>query len=287
MDFASNTKTYFSVFYILGLSPYRPLGKLRDNCYLSNIFTFLHGLFVTSLALSCIVLLCIGATSVVLLNTMESLVINIGSVCEILRGLFVVLQCLTQKRLIFDVISMIRKLETYFIIHLKHRLPYDSFRKQYFLKVLIVLLGFAPYVSVYIVRCIVYNYLTPIGIQLRILQLLVIQIILYVVFYIDLLSFHLSELNAVIERDMAEVKTAIKRSGSSILTRNKVKCYKNVHFRLWKMSQNINTFFGWILIMVLLHCFVDLVYSAFWLFQEFKTQSPFIKILRMYFAYFR
>lgn len=253
---------------------------LRENSYRFKKLILLHGFVIISLASSCIIIIYSNFATAIW-NTLEPLVIFIGSICDILRGVFIVLQCLTQTHLIIEMISMFRKLEIYFSIQLRHRLSYDSFQKKYFYKSLIIMTCYMQYLVVYIIRNLFRQYLTPIGIQLRCLQALLLLTILYVIFYIDLLSFNLNELNVVIERDMTQINMDMNRdSATSILIRNRIKCYKSVHFRLWKIAQAFNSFFGWIMIAMLLHIFSDSVYAAFWLFKELQVQTSYTQIIR-------
>lgn len=121
----------------------------------------------------------------------------------------------------------------------------------------------------YIYRSARRGWFTWLAMHLKIMQFTILLSFLQIIFYIDALRFHYHEFNLIVHRDFEQLNTKGRREHERLIL-NKIKCYKIVHFRLWEASQRINKFFGWVIIGLVLYAFVDTVYSAFWLFEEFR-----------------
>lgn len=287
MDFTRNSKIFLSFFYYIGISPYQPQSKkmICKALKLSNVFFILQSAVTISLAISCIAILDSGGYSSMVMNSLKVLILYINSACEIVRTMFILTQCLTNKHLIFEFIYTVYRLDTYFLTKMKYRIPYQLFRRQYLSKILMIFGGLSQYLSTFIIRCFLYYCLTPTGVQLRFFHCMRVVTILHIIFYIDLVCFHLSHLNAIVLRDIDQFKNinVKEKLTIGILKRNKIKCYKHVHFRLWQITQRLNVTFGWIMIAILLQIFVDFIYSAFWLFEEFHLKSSYLRVFRMFY----
>lgn len=284
MDFTRNAKLFLNIFYYIGLSPYQPMVNKIICENQSNIFIILQTGIIILLAISCIVILDSGNYTSMVMNSLKILMLYINSACEIVRAIFILIQCTANKHLFFEFMYTIHRLDAYFLTKMRYRIPYQSFRKQYFWKILINFIGLSQYSSLFILRCFLFYCLTPTGLQIRFFHCMRVLTILHIIFYIDLVCFHLSHLNMIVLRDIDHFKhiNIKEKVTTGIWKRNKIKCYKHVHFHLWKMTQRLNVSFGWIIIAILLQIFVDCIYSAFWLFEEFKMKSSYFRVFRMY-----
>ena len=184
-----------------------------------------------------------------------------------------------------EICCTFRMLQNYYALHLNHQILYTKFTNQFFRKIIIIISGFMPYFIIFLYESLIYP-LLPIGIQIKALQIMTSATYLHIIFYVDVLSFYLSELSIVIERDMYEVqeKNSIwiisPKSHSNIYIQENLKCYKTVHFQLWEVAQHINSFFGWSMVAILLHGFVDFVYTSYWLIQQLQPPWTIQKIIR-------
>lgn len=283
MGFMTSTRVYWDLFYFAGMSAYRPIiveGK-HHTLHSSIIFVLLQMVLSITLGMSCIIILLLGKHPT-LSSTVEMVIIYMCTLCEMARSVFLLCQYFMYKPLISDILATFQKLELYFLVHMKHRLQYDQFRRQFSTKICIVIVSFVLYIIIYVFRCLLKNYFSPIGTQLRILHLMTILSTLHITFYVDALSFHLDGLNTVVKRDIGQWKNFIRHNSAvyNLLTRNKIKCYKNVHFRLWESAEKLNTSFGWIMVTIILQDFVDFVYSSVSIIIEAREKSALMIILR-------
>lgn len=283
MDFSRSTRRHLSFFHFLGVSIYQPALNERK----SKKFNF-HMLVQVTMSLvlsfSCILILCLGNYKPLAMKELELLLIYLTSFCEIAQMLFLLIQYFHHKQLTNDIIRTFLNLESYFAIHMKHRIAYQRFSQYYSYKMILISCAFLQFVLLYAVRWLYFGIFSLIGIYLRILRCITSLTILHIILYVDLLNYHLNELNVVVRRDTFNRRRPNSnqnhKSANSILMRNKIKCYKYVHFRLWTICQKFNTCFGWILMTIILQDSFDFIYSSFWIWMEFHRNSPFLKKCR-------
>lgn len=108
-----------------------------------------------------------------------------------------------------------------------------------------------------------------------------------VLFFIDLVKDHLAHLNKIV----AEVHSdwggndenvfVVKKKAQSVnMIRKQLSKYKTVHFRLWKITEKLNEFFGWTLIAIILQSFIELVFSAIWELRVLNRLRDIIRLTR-------
>lgn len=276
MDFKSSTKFYLTLFFMLGISSYQP------NQRYSPPLMFICKMFKFALAAICEIA---GIFSLCLLNRAgavrqhsqtEIILINMYLVCDLLRALFILLQCLIFKKSLNEITDLLHSLEIYFATQLDHRILYRKFTRRFTFK-LILILGFCSlYLFSFYMRWMVGDRLSQASTILKMLQVMTAFCYLHIVFYIDILSFYFKQLNLVVHRDMLFVSNGIVvESLNQSVVKQRLQCYKVVHFRLWMVSQRVNRYFGYGLIAILMHAFTDLVYSALWIFQNLHTELNF------------
>lgn len=287
MDFMNSVRPYLNVFYILGLSPYltdKVITNKEKSCS-TVFFVIIQAAVGLTLCLSCIEEANFGGYS--MWSRTDIVIINFVAICEIVRIIFILIQCLFYKDLLSEICFTFRMLQNYYTLHLYHQMPYDKFTREYFRKFVIIICGFMPYFMIFLYESLTYG-LVPIGIQIKALQIMTSATYLHIIFYVDILNFYLSELNIVIRRDtiVEQEKNGItiisRKTLNNTLIQEKLRCYKTVHFHLWEVTQRINAFFGWSMVAILLHGFVDFVYTSYWLIQQLQPPWTIGKIIRKF-----
>lgn len=81
---------------------------------------------------------------------------------------------------------------------------------------------------------------------------------LNLVFFIDILRFHLNQLNLLIQ-------TSTNCREDDKINLNKLKHFKTIFYGLWDISLKINHIFGWIIVALLFQAFFDNVYLLYWI----------------------
>lgn len=204
--------------------------------------------------------------------------------CDILKAFCVAMQCIVYERQMREIASTFNKLDSFFVIHLNHRIRCQKLGKKILVYafVIVIMANYVPYIVVFAVRAIIDKVYISYRIAAQFVHIMQSVTTMHVIFYVEALTFYLSQLNCVIKRDMGTNTTSrhTNKYKSRILVRNKIKCYKSVHFRLWEVSEQINVYFGWTMAVIFAHAFVKLVYTAHWMF-EANQYSIFASILNM------
>lgn len=282
MSLISHIHSHLNLFYVIGLSPYNP------NTHGSSSSFHLAAM---SKYLQFLVCECCGIWSLYTLNVYEAInvltltetiIVNLYLVCDIIRAAFILMQCLIYRHAMNEMMAIFINLELFFAHHLGHRICYRAFGQRYRRRVWAVLCICSLYIASYSIRAFLNNDISYAASLFKVQQFMTAFCYLHAIFYIDLLSYHLMQLNTVIENDMV---TLDKMDGAMNQTRRRahiqqrLKCYKIVHFRLWMATRRINEFFGYGLMAILLHTFADLVYVAFWMFEQFYSKMALCAIL--------
>lgn len=265
MDFKTSTQFYLNVFYFIGLSPYRPERQPR-LVICSKLFAFLPFLILQSCAISSLLILNINGP-LPQYTVAETTILNIQCTCDLARSTFLLMQCILFEHTMVELIKILNELEIFFKRFLHHRICYREFIGKYRQKAYFVFSCYLIYVASFAVRVILQDKASTTVARIKKLpQLITACSFVQLLFFIELMSFYLSQLNSVINDDM---KCLAEGMWSARSIRVRLKYYKIVYFRIWTVSQRVNRFFGYGLVTNLLDTFICTVYSAFWMYQHF------------------
>lgn len=289
MELIKFTGPFIKLFYYSGLSPYNiEGGNIKPRLSPPTLFyVVVQTCIGNALAFSCFYFINIrdykrgGYWS-----RTEIIIMNFFFVCETVRTTLVSSQSIFHKSTIHEIIDILRKLETYFAIQLHHKISYRIFTRKFTIKCVVLLCCYIQLLVVIMWHAFAVR-LSPIQFQVKTLQFIKLITFLHIMFYIDILAFFLSELSIVIQNDwqleMPSIKgqqqISKKKSPNASALREKLKFYKKVHYHLWEISQKINLFFGWCLVAVLMHAFVETVYGAYWFIQEIEPPVQFQRFI--------
>lgn len=217
----------------------------------------------------------------VVLSLTETFIVNMYLIFDLIRTAFILMQCLLFCHTMDELMSIFSHLESFFCHHLGHRICYRTFSRQYCQRLFAVLGVTGTYICIFVVRWFTSSVISKSAFIVKVLQLMMAFSHLFVIFYLDLLSYHLNQLNAVIAKDMIKFASgSMNETMRRTQIQHQLKCYKIVHYRLWMAIQRINHFFGYTLIALVLHNFGDLVYAAIWIFERIHASLSFLTIWR-------
>lgn len=280
MNFLESTKLFLTFYHAIGLSPFHlATDKSVTKFAISSLSKYIQFVFCIALASFTIIRLNLNGQNGI--REMETLLITVYMLFDILRGYFVFVQCVLYRQHFQEIADIFQRLDVLFFKYFGHVLTYQSFNKFHLLNIIKISIGYLFHFMVYVViRQCMYG-ISPICFPIALLQLLQALNFLHKIFYIDALCFHLVELNEVIKKDNLEMRCNNCRPISAIAaTRNRLIFYKKIHFALWEAGQVQNKVFGCCTIALVLRVFIDLVYSTFWLFDEINQNNEIIKVLR-------
>lgn len=283
MEFDQFIRPYLKWFYICGQSPCPANYDFRQQTK-QNIFTS---------AIACTLLLALGGLALAFANVLslnflgfnrwsitEIIIINIVTLCDITRLVFVLFQCIVYRKHAAAVVKSLRQLSMYFMLHLQHRIVYRKFNRQYLKKAVVMFIVYIPDLYLIIIGMVEQTN-SPIYAPIKCLQLLRAANSLHVVFYVDIFQFFLTEFDVVSKRwctmsrtnknDQVFNVSNLGRPDNSLITTKQLKYFKHVHFELWMVTRKLNEYLGWSILAILLHSFIDFVYAMFWLTMQWQV----------------
>lgn len=268
--------------YTLGHQQYP--GKPSLLLQLPNIFWTIIALIVNGVL---IYLVNFGVSRTVFDNS-DAIITNIFITCQILKVLSVFVQSIFYHHAISDATRILLGLETFFIGSLQYQIDYRRFGKQFLMKALLLAVIYLQSAIFVAFRAAQMDFFEPITGLIKIMQIRSITILLHIIFYVDLVRFHMIELNTVIERDACgdedniqnHVIVVYRKSTKEIVMSNKYRHYKHLHYRLWNANQSINHYFGWSLTAIFLQTFIDCVYNSYWQYNALNHRLNLFDIIR-------
>lgn len=217
----------------------------------------------------------------------ENAIIYIRSSCDFFRTFCLIIQLIFNKRIISGMVEEFQNFERFFAVHFGYQLQYETLTKSIFVKLLLVMVGTLQYFCVFLLRAFVLKSANAPGILTKFSQGLAAATFLHIIFHIEILSFHLDQLNNVVQRDIQTRENEalggliiIGNSENFVQIKNNIKYMKTVYFRLWMQSKKINRYFGWCLVVIYLHGFIDTFYAAYWLYIQLQNNQCILRIIR-------
>lgn len=298
MELLKAIRPYLKTFYLFGQSSYVPKSprshttkKKSSIPHLSKVPTILWAAICFSVSAILIWVVNISSEKQYFGRT-DAIMTNLFIFCEVTKTSAVFVQSLFYNQVLRDVLQNFENMETFFACNLHYRISYTTFERQFFRKTIIIFAGYAQSMLPHILGYAIFSKLDKTSVLIKIMQIESTIIIIHMMFYIDVLRFHLSELNKAIERDggaqntiQNNIMVVYKKSTKETLVANKIKNYKHVHYRLWNANQQINYIFGWSLTAVFLQTFVDCVYNAYWQYTSFNWDVDFVSMIRKWSLY--
>lgn len=282
MSFIKSIRIYTIFFYVLGLAPCHSKQSSSTPFVFGDMLKFFWFLLCAILAVNCFRIVNFTPTLGDFTKS-DSVIFSVDITFEFLRVAMVFIQCLSYKQHFQDIGYYFQCIESHFLISLQHRIAYGSFKKRFGWKVVIIALSYLQYIVVRFVQARKTRYFR-FSSQLRILQAITMFTFLHIIFYIEALSFHLTELNDVIRSGEVQTSSLPALGTSNTNTnhyRNKLKSVKIIHFHLWLASQRVNNAFGWVLIVLFLYAFSDFTLCVFWFYEELYSGENFDFLMSM------
>lgn len=283
--FAEQTKPFLNLFFVLGHSPFLYI----NGHYLNLKYSSNRIIGILPATTTCIICLSVAMHLLYILNT-KGKVISLGSVdvilsnfnilIEIARPILLFSQCYCHKAIMFDIMDIFQNVDTLFASNLKYRISYAALRKQFTIKLCLIMGAYFQSNIPSLIHIIQYGTFDPIIVYHKLLSSMASVAFLHIVFYIDSLRYLLVQLDFVIRRDTKNLVD--KRSPMFCCdVRSKLKYYKITYFRLWEISQQLNQYFGWSIVILFLKAFIHTVLTIYWQVVQCQRSDGLIKLIRM------
>lgn len=281
MSIVQNTRVFLNFFFFLGQSPFS-VGLI---CFSSStVWALVPGYSISIIyfvaSAECLYsLLSSGSREGV--GFADTIIAQFTIICDIFRACCLLRQCYHDRNLIFKIMKTFEDLDTTFANDLNFQLSYQEFRNSFVNKIFL----FAGVYLLSLVSPIIQFWkskrFNSIVLRVKLLQIMIIVSILHIVFNVDLVRYFMQQLNATIERD---INTAhkINAKQQNMAAKNRLKCYKTIHYRLWLSVQRLNRYFGWNVLSIVLRSFVHIIFALHWLIGHFERAAGILRITRRY-----
>lgn len=262
-------------FHLVGLTQY-PLDyylfEVNENRGSWNRFVMMCPAIVTisikfALYVACFIQINIYGASK---HNTSIVVINILLICELFEIIAVFHQNFAYTALIAEILRDFQSIELQFRRTLHRPILFTAFKSAYAKKIrwaiglyIILLISFANY-------WILNKKFTAYVVIMKIMQLMSISVYMYILFFMDLITFYLQHLNTIIVNDNSDWAVdrvnvfVVKNVTKADMIRKQLSKYKHIHFRLWKNAELVNESLGWMMLAILSHLFVDFVHCVIW-----------------------
>lgn len=276
MHYLAATRRYLRMFYFLGLSPYHPNGRYVPSliCKFSHAMMILQALVTFAIAIpGAIHLHSVGTGAEYTLSDIA--MVDVFLFCECVRSICILVQSFGKRKVIHSINVSFQQVEWSFVTRLHHRIPYRKLKNRLRCTAILLLYGYLQIFITYVMRNLVSPRLARLNGQIKILQALSMVMLLHIIFYVEVLSFFMDNLLAVLERDSVGklhggnmrniiLVNAKQRNWSNACLREKILLFKSIHFKLWKVSEQISRYFGWCLMILLAQSCILMIYALHW-----------------------
>lgn len=271
---------YLKLFYFLGLSPKVELNSISDVS--SRLPIVAHFAFYLTLDIIFVIL-----TNYPSLNDDEPVEVTMANLLVFSDGIKVICvfyQSYVHSRTLATMLRRFHDIDTLFSDFENWHLDYKCFRVSFARKWKINMIIYAFNVIFFITRSIQIGFSTPVAYKFW--ELLNTISIIHTVFYIDLLRYHLLQLNLIIRNEITynhivENPAAYEKRIKYFWMLRKLKISKIIYYRLWEISQDLNESFGWTISALMLELFNNATYCAYWIWFTGRFTRAWAALLRM------
>lgn len=182
--------------------------------------------------------------------------------------------------------EIFKTIESLFETTLSAPIQFTSFNRGYKMK---ICYAFGSYVTLLICFTIYffrYGKMTLSDVLFQVMKFISISVYMNVLFFIDLVTFYLKHLNTIIAKENSDCLAdsanvfVVRKARMVGSVREQLSKYKLVHFRLWKISEQLNEYFGWTLLTITLQSFVESLIFSIWQLKMFNSAWTIMRLSR-------
>lgn len=268
---------YLLFFSFIGLSPNINRSKVSVK-YQDRLPIVLFTVFFLTLDVIGIIILLLPWNDG---KPLEIIVGNVFVLSDVMKIIGICMQSCMHTNTLSSILFDFQHIDELFVNLPLQNIDYRLFRKAFTNKCMIIVISYMFNVGAFAVRIVP----TRIGfwqlVIFKFWQFGSIVSTIHMMFYIDLLRYHLQQLNLSFRN--INIQSRFDKTTTSLQVTKKIMNMKLIHFKLWEISHKINVTFGWTISAVLFQQFVDSTYSLYWLiFLVVQRAATTIAILRRF-----
>lgn len=283
MNFVACVQPYMGFFHFFGQSLHYSLRENRDQRSKWHRFTLMIPtmlVFAVNLTLCAISCLLINSQTIKSYN----ISINISMFVEIVKIFAILHRNFACENLMSDLLQNFQSIELFFRIQLQRPISFTPFNQVYAKKLCWAFGAYALQMIFVAFYYFPYGKISTSGVVLDIMQFIFVIGHMYVLLFTDLVAFNLKHLNAIIARDIGKRRSdsefvfVVKKVRDTDIVRVLLFKYKVIHFRLKKVTDQLNKYFGWTLLLLTLESLISLIILTKW---QLKILSDFRNFMRL------
>jgi hypothetical protein len=292
MSLLEHLNLYFKIFYFAGVAPYitpnivtKP--KIRSQTFVSYLPCIT--LFAFSFVLEIVCAWIVNFPERLSYVAVENIIANLFIICDSIKNFSIFIPICFYSQTITKILSNFVSFHTYFQDFFQWQINYDHFRKCFAHKFIFLQIAFWQNAVLFTMEYLLNSNIESAGIIYMFWKMVSLLAFSHVMLYVDLLRYYLYQLNLIIRNDVHHqivdaslAKNKHMKGVKELLIQNTVIKYKTIYYRLWDVSQKINSIFGWTIAALLLQAFADATYCIFWLYDIISDGGGVVQILRKF-----
>lgn len=274
MSFVTSTRRYMKFFYVFGQTLY------PTDYFLCTLRKEHSKWYQFALKFPTILKITLNLASCVLAITLANIYrhpvksyhisFNVYFSCEAFKVFAVLHRNFAYTDLIGEILQNFQSVEALFRSALQCPISFTSFKRAYAKK---FCWAFGAEVTsiVYItIYCNIYGKIFLIDVLTELMRFFSIVMCMHVLLFVDLVAFYLKHLNTVIaEKNCScgadkEYVFVMKNIRATDMICKKLSKYKMVYSQLWQITEQLNEYFGWTLLTIVLLSLTNLVIVTIW-----------------------
>lgn len=289
MNFKAIAHRFLYLFYVAGMSACNPRANSPVETWKTRMIQFVPTCFYLT------VIVAIGIITEyahlrlqIFPDTMDTLVTHILILSECILNFTVVGQTILVRRNYNKLLHIYVELENYMNVRFGCPVRFEKFQRVIY-NVTIVLL--IPFVVTWMVRKIIGSFAVNVTAENGLLmsQFVAIIVHLHAIVHVKLLNFYFTFATDGLKSKVAPV-SATRTNDTFDLTPtqghnkgfNQLRQLKFIHFKLWEISMIINRIFGWSIAAMIFRNWVEVAYSAYWIYLYSILDHTYWTLLRKY-----
>lgn len=289
MNFIELVHPYLNFFYLLGQTLYPPGYYLHVKRRTQPKWDRYSLMIPTILMLFVKLVICV--THAYLINFYDEtyirsadIVSNVDLFCEVVKLFAILYQNFVYPKLFREILQNFRSVELLFQNSLNRPILFTSFKRNYSRKMRWAFGAYAFMMIVFVAYYIRYGQITLSDLLLQIMKFLSVCVYMNVLFFIDLIPFHIKHLNTIVAKESSDSDAnsmnifVVKKVHTALTMVKQLSKYKLIHFHLWKITEQLNECFGWTLLAITLQSCVEMVIFTIW---QLRVLSDLWKLMRL------
>lgn len=292
MSLLKNLNLYFKIFYFAGVAPYiTPNIVTKQKIQSQTFFSYLPCiiLFAFSFAIEIVCAWIVNFPERLSYVAVEKIIANLFIICDFIKNFSIFIPICFYSQTINKILFNFVSFHAYFRDFFQWQINYDHFRKCFAHKFIFLQIGFWQNAVLFTIDHSLNGDVDSAGIIYMFWKMASLLAFSHVMLYVDLLTYYLYQLNLTIKNDAQNhivdaslAKNKHLKGVKELLIQNTVIKYKTIYYRLWDVSQKINSIFGWTIAALLLQAFADATYCLLWLYYIICDGRGLIHMLRKY-----